>query len=448
MLRLSSAAVVRVPLDRNKAFPGWMAGLVFTLSILAPGVVFANTARELDRDVIARIRGARRNEKIVLPNVILSDTETRTIEIEEFSLYTPDAAILVYDSDPPRRIAPPARRYFKGRLAEDPTATVFFSVSTNSSDFDGLIVIGERKFTIARGRRLARQKLAKAEREPPILVAEIDPLADGSEGPPFECGTENMTMPVGQLSMPRKAAALAVTGTAYQARIAVETDNELYDAFGTPGAATDTAVNTYIGNLVAQASVIYMRDLNTTLNLGQVNIRPSNVPDPWIMQDTDGSMKALGEFGTYWHNNYLAVVRSAAVMVSGRSLGGGIAWTDRLCGTDFFCGSGGCFGDPRTALQWGGAYALNGTYVGQVEVVVPSPNDTVDGIVYGLPANDFWMLQGFAHELGHVVGSVHTHCVGLTEEDKTLYGVTRNFVDECFSTQPVRLLFRHDQRSA
>ena len=182
-------------LTSNRAFARWMTGLLLTSSILAPGAALASTARELDRGVIARIRGARTNQKIVLPNVVLSDTEMRTIEIEEFSVYAPDVAILVYDSDPPRRIAPPARRYFKGRVADDPPATVFFSVSTNSSEVDGLIVIGERKFVIASGRRLARQRRARAERDAPILMAEIDPLAGGVESPPFQCATENLTMP-------------------------------------------------------------------------------------------------------------------------------------------------------------------------------------------------------------------------------------------------------------
>ncbi len=401
---------------------------VLTLSVLLPGTVAANTARELDRRMVARIRAARTNETIVLPKVILSDTETRTIELEEFSLYTSDAAILVYDSDPPRKIAPPARRYFKGRVPDDPTATVFFSVSTNSSEVDGLILIGEKKYVIAQGRRLPRQRIANPEREAPILVAEIDPFAEGLDSEPFRCGTEELTVPLRQLPIRLKPAPLAVTNTGYELRIGIVTDNELYAAFGAPGEATTAAVNTYIGNLVAQASVIYMRDLNTKLNLALVDIKPSDVPDEF---SAGSGLAALGEFGTYWHNTYPLVARSAAVMVSGRYLGGGVAWVDRLCGFDFQCPSNGCFGTSETANQWNGPYAVNGSS-GQIEVVVPNPNlTTVDGVVYGQPASDSWMLQGFTHELGHVVRSPHTHCVELTPDDKILYNVTRNYVDEC-----------------
>lgn len=415
----SVARRIRAITLTNRAFARWITGLVLTSSILAPGAALANTARELDPGVIARIRGARSNQKIVLPNVVLSDTETRTIEIEEFSVYTPDAAILVYDTDPPRRIAPPARRYFKGRVADDPTATVFFSVSTNSSEVEGLIVIGERKFVIASGRRLARQQREKSEREAPILVAEIDPLADGVDSPPFECATENLTIPVARLPFHPKPVTLAVTATSYELRIAIETDNEFHLSFGGPGAATDAAVNTYIGNLVAQASVIYMRDLQTKLNIGQVNIRPSDVPDDFV---ATGTAQTLWELGGYWHANYPAVPRSATVMLSGR-VSGGAAWTDRLCDIDRYCGT-------TCDANWSGAYAVNGT-IG--ETTVPNPNATVDGIVYGLPG-DYWMLQGFAHELGHVIGSEHTQCTGLTPEEKTLYSVTRDFVDECWSS--------------
>ena len=397
---------------------GWIV-FALTLSSFTPGVVMANTARELDRRMIARIRGARRGEKIVLANVILSDTETTTIELEEFSVYTPDATILVHDSDPPRRIAPPARRYFKGRVANDPTATVFFSVSTNSSEVDGLIVIGEKKFAIARGRRLPGQRIAK-DRDVPILVSEIDPFAEGMERAPFKCGTENLTIPADKLPIRRKPVALSVISTAYELQIAIETDNELYAAFGPPGAATDTKVNTYIGDLVAEASVIYQRDLNTKLNLGWVSLRPTNIADPFSAGD---SFTALQEFSAYWHDNYPLVPRSAAVMVSGRYLGGGLAFTGRLCDIDHYCGPG-C---------WNGPYAVNGTS-GDVELVVPNPNTmTVDGIVYGQPTDNSWMLQGFTHELGHIVGAPHTHCVALLAAEKISYGVTRNFVDECYS---------------
>ncbi len=405
--------------------------IVFFLCVLTPGAVLANPAREMDRGLIARIRRAGKNEKVVLSNVILSDTETRTIELEEFSVYSPDASILVYDSDPPRRIKPPARRYFKGRIVNEPLATVFFSVSTNSSDVNGLVVIGQKEFTIARGRRLPRKDAVKAGDDGPVLVAERDPVAENFEGPPFECGTENMTVPVGQLALHPKPVPLAVNGVSYQFRIAVESDNEFYAGFGSPSAATDDLINVYIGDLVAKASVIYMRDLNTTLNIGQVNIRPTNSPDPFVFTDTtDGFrlLKALGELGTVWHDNaaLAAVVRSAVVMVSGRPLGGGVAHTNSLCRLDYPCGDL-CF------QNWGGAYAFNAA-VGERRV--PDPNATVNGIVYGLPA-DYWMLQSVAHELGHVVGSSHTHCVALSPAEQTQYNVTRSFVDECFSGSEV-----------
>ncbi len=391
---------------------------------LGPVALAASPVRELDRSTLSSIRSARKSATIVLPNVVLSDTDTVSIELEEFAVWAPDATIVVYDSDPPRRMALPARRYFKGRVAGQPAATVFFSTATDSSDVSGLILIGEKTFTIRQGRQLPGRSGPKARKEAPIFIDVVDASREGFAGTSFECATENVTLPHGKLSLPARPVTLSVTDAAYELRIAIESDNEFYATFGAANSTTDAAVSTYIGDLVAQTSVIYMRDLNTTLNIGLVNIRPSNVEDPFV---ATGHPQVLQELGTYWNANYKlpdddpetppGVPRSATIMLSGR-VNGGAAHTDRICDIDRGCGLN-C---------WSGAYAVNGS-VG--ETTVPNPNATVDGVVYGLGINHL-MLQGFAHELGHVIGSNHTHCTDLTPAEKTAYNVTRDYVDLCF----------------
>ncbi|HEX7706579.1 MAG TPA: M12 family metallo-peptidase, partial [Thermoanaerobaculia bacterium] len=224
-----------------------------------------------------------------------------------------------------------------------------------------------------------------------------------------------------------------VAGATYQLRIAIETDDELYAAFGSVNAVT-----TYISNLVGAASVMFERDLGTTLLLGQVNVRSGGPgTDPWTATIGQGTAIALGEFGTYWHNNHLGVQRSAAVMVSGKLYGGGIAWSNWLCANDFYCGNDGglCNGNvasPTWAGKWGGSYAFVGSS-GSVTTTVPNPTLTINGIEYGLPISNYWMLLGFAHELGHVANGPHTHCISLSAQEQADYGVARSWVDQCAS---------------
>ena len=73
-------------------------------------------------------------------------------------------------------------------------------------------------------------------------------------------------------------------------RLAIETDDELCAAFGNNA----TALNTYIGDLIAKASIVYSRDVGTTLSLGQVNLRTGGPgTDPWTSVPASGTGAAL-----------------------------------------------------------------------------------------------------------------------------------------------------------
>ena len=75
-----------------------------------------------------------------------------------------------------------------------------------------------------------------------------------------------------------------------------------------------------IGNLIGQASVIYQRDIKTTLNVGTVHTYSTDAAsDPWTVLPAAGTAAALAELGTYWHNNFAGVSRSSVVMISRQS---------------------------------------------------------------------------------------------------------------------------------
>jgi hypothetical protein len=199
---------------------------------------------------------------------------------------------------------------------------------------------------------------------------------------------------------------------------------------------TDPAATTYLGNLIGQASVIYLRDLKTTLTIGATHLWSNSATDPWTKVPADGTSAALAELGAYWHNNYAGVNRSSVVMVSGKLFSGGVAWSsNELCANDFFCGVGGLScGGAVFANSYAGGYAFCGSS-GSVTTTVPDPNGTVNGIQYAVPSANFWMLLEVCHELGHNFSSPHTHCVTLTAGEQATYAVARGFVDICYGSE-------------
>lgn len=151
---------------------------------------------------------------------------------------------------------------------------------------------------------------------------------------------------------------------------ALDTDNEyLSDLFG----GNADAANAYTALLLAATTEIYVDQFNTNLEIGYLRLWSS--PDPWSAGNTSAE---LNSFVSYWQSNMGDVSRDLAHLLSGRSLGGGIAYLGGLCG-----------GSSAYALSAN----LNGSF--------PYP------IVDNSPQN--WDLMVFAHETGHSFGSGHTH---------------------------------------
>jgi hypothetical protein len=386
------------------------------------------------------LRRVLREGKGTLPGVSLRDEKLDTIELEPMEVWAKDAKIIVHGPAGEETISPPAVKYFKGRITGEPDSAVFVSMSDDGS-IRGMILMGERRWHVGSGVHKAGRPARDGET--PILISEadeIDELSDPAAN--WSCAATGAGgMPhirARELSMKQKPLPNAgnVSGATYQLRIAIETDNEFCAAFGN----NNTTITTYIGDLLGKASIVYQRDLKTTLVIGFVNLTWTSMTDPWTVTPSTPNPgdSALAEFGAYWHSNYplASVPRSSAVFLSGKSFGGGIAWIgDMLCGDDFFCGAdtttatNNC-GSPAYVNSYAGAYAFIGS-IGSPETSVPDPTLTQNGVQYGMPTTNFNMLQGFMHELGHNANGPHTHCVALTAPEKALYGVTRNYVDEC-----------------
>src|SRR5436190_2068776 len=422
--------------------------LVFLVVMLAAAVsALAGEASVFTPGLRRALQTLGRDGKTTLRGVSLREGKLDTIELEPVEVWAKDAKIVVFGAAGEQTVIPaPAVKYFQGRVQGEPDSVVFCSMSADGS-IRGMILVGERRWHVGSGVRKSSRSRPKVD-EAPVFMREADEIEELSEpGADWQCATDaagiHPHLGARELTMRQKPVANAgnVTGATYQLRIAIETDNEFCAAFGN----NDTAIATYIGDLVGKSSIVYQRDLKTTLVLGDTHIRSAGT-DPWNVQpganpnQSSTLPNALAEFGLYWHNNYsqASVPRSSAVFLSGKDFRGGKAWLGDpvsgyvpLCDDDFFCGADGSdCGSAVYANSYAGPYAFSGSAFG-IETTVPDPEATQNGVQYGEPQTNFRMLKQFMHELGHNVNGPHTHCVALTAGEKTMYGVTRNFVDEC-----------------
>jgi hypothetical protein len=208
------------------------------------------------------------------------------------------------------------------------------------------------------------------------LVA-VEPLPDGSDS----CGTRiedqqdfDLAKALGGTARSLSAAP-AGSSTSYQTEVAIDTDNEwMAGKDNNPS----TAMN-FITDIFLAMNVFYERDMETRLLIGDVILR--TIDDPYSV--ASGPSAQLDEFAHYWHENQGSVERDFAAMFSGRDIGSrsfsGIAWIDQ------YCNKGYVQGDDRTV----GSYSFNAI----------GSNRT--------PANTAILV---GHELGHNMGSPHTHC--------------------------------------
>lgn len=297
-------------------------------------------------------------ERIVLGSVTLEDGSGVTLDVSPVDVFTAGAEIVVHDDAGQHRIAPPSDRWFAGRVLGDADSLVVLAVGKNVR---GLIVSGGRISAIAPDGDPYQE--TPADR---TLVRTVSAASDAPDAlRSFTCGTESLPRPPG---MPQTASlpSTALTSVMYYAGIAVETDYELFAKFG-----TTAKLSKYVGDLFAAATFVYQRDVLVTLQVNYLSIWTTS-SDPWT---GTSSSAALSEFVNYWSTNRTAVPRVVAHMLAGRSLGGGIAYLNQLCG---FVGYG---------------------VSGQLSGASPSNYTTT-----------YWDFLVVTHELGHNFGSVHTHC--------------------------------------
>jgi cysteine-rich repeat protein len=170
----------------------------------------------------------------------------------------------------------------------------------------------------------------------------------------------------------KQPAVAPVAATALlQADVAIETDYELRAKFASDQAALD-----YLASLAAASTAVYERDVAVRLRFSYVRLWAS-AGDPWTATSTTG---ALDEVRAYWTNpaNDMAQIagpRDIVHFVSGKSVSGGVAYVGAVCSQQYGFGVSQVFGS--------------------FDLANPS---------------QIWDVLVVTHELGHNLGSPHTHC--------------------------------------
>lgn len=374
---------------------------------------------------------------VTMRNVPLVDGRAEDIELEPFDVMAPGAVIEFREGNEVRRVEPTPMRQFRGYVAGVPESLAYVSVRDDGAY--GLIIVRERKFLLrsrAAG-KAAGPRTPRAEGEPlkfDMFIAEVDPADDfavGASG--YTCAVEDTKIRPERGLVPQSLAFDAVPNaftwpTATQTtmlNLVVETDSAMYANFGN----SIPAIETFTRDLVGAASVIYHRDLRTDLRISDLNVYGAT--DPWsVVSGSSNTTAALLEYGDYWHTTppVAGNQRSAGVLLSGSYSGtpmswsaGGIAWVDALCINEMFMDPGDGWTAPYAGHYLGPYAFCGGIGIGAADRIVPNPDANPD---FSASSDGYWPLMQFAHELGHVVESSHTHCIKYNGVD---------YIDECVS---------------
>ena len=291
------------------------------------------------------------------------------LDLKRIDAFTPGARIVLVTAGGEIPLPKPDVLLLAGTVVGRADSSVFLSMSPHGTR--GWIEFGGDRFVISSGPGPDKTKPVVYDYNAALAANQIKWMD------PWTCAVDNLKIPAG--AMPVQRAALGASSSAasgsgvavYDAQVAVETDFEFTNNLfgGNPDAAA-----AYVATIFGAASEIYTRDVGTRLSVNFLRLwETSN--DPWT---AGGTRAQLFQFRDYWNANETHVFRHVTHFLSGRGLGGGIAWLDAVCVT-------------------GLNYALSANLRGFFPL--PLQNNHSSN----------WDIMVVTHEFGHNFGSVHTH---------------------------------------
>jgi hypothetical protein len=275
---------------------------------LEKGVV----ALEIDEIERARWHRASGDAPLRMQGVPLDLARSVDLELERWSPMGPDTRSVVVGPDGRERPVRRMGRIWRGSVVGHPDSDVLLSDSP-AGTFGWIVIDGRMSIVSSGDPRGAKVPVVHELGDP--TVAEIPWL-------PFQCGAEDLAHPDALAgTAPPQQGGLA--GTVCQiVQLAIDTDEEYLQLFG--GGSVEAA-QAYLELLVAAADAIHGRDAGVRLQLVYSRLWTSN--DPWT---ASGTQLQLTELREHWQSQMGGVFRDSTHLLSGRDLGGGIAWIGGL----------------------------------------------------------------------------------------------------------------------
>ncbi|MDG2139849.1 MAG: M12 family metallo-peptidase [Flavobacteriales bacterium] len=177
--------------------------------------------------------------------------------------------------------------------------------------------------------------------------------------------------------------------------LAIEIDEYTRNTFG-----SNTAASTWAHAIIAGVSQVYFGEVNVHINVVHTIIWTTTDPYASIISDAGAMLSALRN---HWTANNSSISRDIVHLLTKRSNTGtgGIAYVDVLCDN-----------------SWG--YAFSSDLNSNTSFSFPNPSYT-------------WNLFVVSHEIGHNVGSNHTHWCGWSAEPWN--GFSGGPIDNCVSVE-------------
>jgi hypothetical protein len=328
-----------------------VAGLVVSMPGAA-GPDAVAPARLDGADLYARLAAGPDRQHLELP---LGDGAAVTLELERFSVLPPDARFVMGlpgGGDVPRPT--PQVATYRGHVVGQPGSHAFLALTGRGSG-NGYVELatGERWF-------VAPEDAPGGAR---LVVHRPDGPGAAPEAAEFCAAVEGAA--AGRVDLPLAVAA-PLAGGPRLAAVAIDADQEYTQLFGVDVVAAEE----YLVQIIAAVSDIYVRDLDVRLTLPFVRM--------WPLGGEPFGADSLSGFRDHWENNEDPSPYDLIHLMSGRrdTSYGGVAYVSGVCGQ---------------------AYAISAYLLG----AFPQP-------VAGSDLGN-WDPVVVAHEMGHNMGTGHTH---------------------------------------